>query len=392
MRLLFICQRVPWPADGGAAIKTLGQLRALAASGHELELLAFGSGHLPAAPPAGLELRPTVVPSPPERSIADWLRTRDESPLPWSVRQRASAEMAAAVAAAAADADAAVAVGLPMVQYLEQVEGALRVYDALDVESLTARQVASAAVDPLLRVHAAGEFDAIERYEHELADRTDLVTAVTDVDTAGLRELSPGAAVETVPIGVSVADYTPLWQAGEPRLAFFGDLGWPPNADAAVHLCRDVLPLLDRRPRLTIAGRRPGPQVEALAGPAVEVTGELPEMAAVLAGDTIAVAPLRAGTGMRVKLLEAMAWGLPTVSSSLGCAGIDHGGALIEVDGAEATAAAIAELLDDVERRSALSAAGRALVAERYGHERAGDRLVAAIERRQRAVAPASRR
>jgi polysaccharide biosynthesis protein PslH len=391
VRLLFVCERVPWPAQGGAAVKTLGQLRALTALGHRIELLAFGSGAPPSSP-LGLDLELTVVPSPPERSVADWLRTRDESVLPWTVRQRASAAMTEEVARAAVRADAVVAVGLSMVQHVEGVAGGLRVYDALDVESLTARQVARAAVDPLLRVHSAGEADVIERYERDLAVRTDLVTAVTEVDAAGLHDLAPDAAVETVPIGLSVVDYPLLWQPGTPRLAFFGDLGWPPNVDAAIHLCRDVLPLLDRPPRLTISGRRPAPEIEALAGDAVEVTGAVPEMAPVLAGDTIAVAPLRAGTGMRVKLLEAMAWGLPTVSSSLGCAGIEHGGALVEADGAEATAAAIAALLGDAERRSALSAAGRALVAERYGHERSGDRLVAAIERRQRAVAPASRR
>jgi glycosyltransferase involved in cell wall biosynthesis len=80
-----------------------------------------------------------------------------------------------------------------------------------------------------------------------------------------------------------------------------------------------------------------------------------------------------------VKLLESMAWGLPTVSSSLGSAGIDHRGALIEADGAEATAAALAALLADAERRRALGLAGRALVADRYGYERSGAALRAAL-------------
>jgi glycosyltransferase involved in cell wall biosynthesis len=381
VRLLFVCDRVPWPADGGPAVRIAGLLRSLAEAGHEVELAAFAAG--PAAfspPPAGVDVRVTAVASPGEGKAGDWLRDDGESALPWSVRQRASAEMAAAVQRLSAESDVVVAVSLAMTQYLDQVAaGVPRVYDALDVESLALEQTARIASSPLARLHAAREAAAMQRYERSLGERADVVTAVTDVDADRLRLLAPGIPVHTVPIGVVVDDYAPLWQQASPRIAFFGDLGWPPNVDAAVHLCRDVLPLLDEPPPVVLAGRRPAPEVQALAAPEVEVTGAVPRMDAVLAGDTIAVAPLRAGTGMRVKLLESMAWCLPTVSSALGCAGIDHGGALVEADGAEPTAAALATLLADAGRRGELGLAGRALVAERYGYERSGAALLTAL-------------
>ncbi len=380
MRLLFVWDRVPWPADGGPAVRIAGLLRSLAEAGHEVELAAFAAD--PSAfspPPVGAEV--TAVASPGEGTASEWLRDGGESALPWSVRQRASAEMAAAVRRLSASADVVVAVSLAMTQYLDEVAaGVSRVYDALDVESLALEQTARIAGSPLARLHAVREAAAMQRYESTLGERADLVTAVTDVDAASLRLLAPEVPVQTVPIGVAVDDYAPLWRPAErPRVAFFGDLGWPPNVDAAVHLCRDVLPLLDDRPPVVLAGRRPAAEVRALAGPGVEVTGAVPRMDAVLAGDTVAVAPLRAGTGMRVKLLESMAWCLPTVSSVLGCAGIDHGGALVEADGAEPTAAALTELLADAERRRELGLAGRALVAERYGYERSGAALVTAL-------------
>jgi glycosyltransferase involved in cell wall biosynthesis len=380
VRLLFVCDRVPWPADGGPAVRISALLRALAEAGHELELAAFAPGAGAVSPPAGTDVRVTAVAAPSEGTAGDWLRDGGESALPWSVRQRSSASMADAVARGSAEADVVVAVSLAMTQYLDRVAvGALRVYDALDVESLALEQTARIAGSPLARLHAAREAAAVERYERSLGERIDLVTAVTDVDAARLRLLAPGVAVHTVPIGVAVDEYPPLWRPGSPRIALFGDLGWPPNVDAAVHLCCDVLPLLRDRPPVVLAGRRPTAEVRALAGAGVEVTGAVPRMDAVLAGDTIAVAPLRAGTGMRVKLLESMAWCLPTVSSALGCAGIDHRGALVEVDGPDATAAALTELLADADRRRALGRAGRALVADRYGYERSGAALLAAL-------------
>lgn len=381
MRVLFVCDRVPWPADGGPAVRVAGLLRALAATGHELELAAFAPDAAAVSPPAGIDVRVTAVASPGEGTAGEWLRDDDDgAALPWSVRRRSSAAMADAVARRSAEVDVVVAVSLAMTQYLDHVAAGLpRVYDALDVESLALEQTARIAVNPLARLHAAREASAAERYERSLGERADLVTAVTDVDAARLRLLAPDVAVHTVPIGVAVDEYEPLWRPGTPRVAFFGDLGWPPNVDAAVHLCRDVLPLLGAPPPVVLAGRRPAAEVRALAGAGVEVTGAVVRMDAVLAGDTIAVAPLRAGTGMRVKLLESMAWRLPTLSSSLGCAGIDHRGALVEADGAEPTAAALAELLADADRRREFGLAGRALVADRYGYERSGAALLAAL-------------
>lgn len=394
MRLLFVCGRPPWPANGGSALRTAALLRALAERGHEVELLAFGRAADP-APDSGPASRVavTLVESPGEASAADWLRDVGEPSLPWMVRQRASAAMSEAVGTCSAEADVVVATTLSMVQYLDDVRGALRVYDAHDVESSTLAQVARLGAAPALsRIHATREASAVERYERDLASQVDLAVTVTDADASALSALAPALTVANVPIGVVVEDHPPLWQPGSPRLAFFGDLGWPPNADAAVHLCRDVLPLVEGRPPVAIAGRRPGRELRALARPGVEVTGEVPVMADVVGGDTIAVAPLRAGTGMRVKLLQAMAWSLPVVASPIACAGIEHEGAIVEVEGPAATAAALSELLADVERRRELGERGRTLVRDRYGHERSGVRLIAAIERAQAEASGASRR
>jgi glycosyltransferase involved in cell wall biosynthesis len=161
-------------------------------------------------------------------------------------------------------------------------------------------------------------------------------------------------------------------------------MAWLPNVDAAEYLCHEVLPLLDKtggvRPELVLAGRRPAPKVLALASPRVRVTGEVQDMAQTLRGDTVVVVPLRSGSGMRVKILEAMAWGLPVVSTTLGCAGIDHAGTIVEANGAQVLAEELGRLLHDEKRRRRLGAAARERVALRYGHLGAGQSFIEAMK------------
>jgi glycosyltransferase involved in cell wall biosynthesis len=236
--------------------------------------------------------------------------------------------------------------------------------------------------NPLQRLYAAAEARRVRDYESALHEKADLVLAVTEQVAAGLLALQPRLRVRTVPIGVVLEDYPCLWQAGTPRIALCGDMSWPPNVEAALHLCQDVLPLLRGRGLdvpVVLAGRSPAAEVRALAGPDVQVTGAVPRMDEVLRGDTIAVAPLRAGSGMRVKILEAMAWGLPVVSTPLGCEGIDHAGALLEAGGSEAFAAALGRLLADRSLRRQLGQAGRERVAALYGHQASGRRFLDAL-------------
>jgi glycosyltransferase involved in cell wall biosynthesis len=114
------------------------------------------------------------------------------------------------------------------------------------------------------------------------------------------------------------------------------------------------------------------------------VTGEVPDIRAHLAGASVFVCPVRLGSGLRVKLLEAMAAGVPIVSTTLGTDGIPvcNGEHLLVADTPEMMARGVELLLDDAELRVRLSRAGRALVRERF----AWDRTIAMLEQTLRAV------
>ncbi|MGC8919134.1 glycosyltransferase family 4 protein [Streptomyces sp. PG2] len=168
-------------------------------------------------------------------------------------------------------------------------------------------------------------------------------------------------------------------------MLFQGSFDWPPNADAAAWLTREVLPRLHARvpgARVVLAGK-PAPEVAALAGPCVEVTGMVPSMAPYLRAADLVVVPLRVGSGTRIKILEAFAHGVPVVSTTIGAEGLDvvAGEHLALADGAEGLALACAELLTDRARRAALAAAGGRLHAARHLPEHAAARVREAARR-----------
>jgi glycosyltransferase involved in cell wall biosynthesis len=145
---------------------------------------------------------------------------------------------------------------------------------------------------------------------------------------------------------------------------------WP-NIDAVTWFACDVLPLLRRRHpglRFHIVGRSPSAAVQALAGPAVVVTGTVPDVRPYLQHAAVVVAPLRLARGIQNKVLEAMAMGRPVVAAAACAEAIDAepGRELLAANDEHDYVRSIEGLLDLPERAQALGAAGRACVVQRY--------------------------
>jgi glycosyltransferase involved in cell wall biosynthesis len=164
------------------------------------------------------------------------------------------------------------------------------------------------------------------------------------------------------------------------------------NVDAAVYFARDIWPLVYQRDselRFTIVGRSPTPEVLALRSlPGVEVTGTVPDVRPYYREAVAVVVPLRVGGGTRLKILEAMAAGVPVVSTTLGAEGLDvePGRDLLTADSPAAIADAIASLRDLPSQWRQLSDAGRTLVARTYDWRIVGDRLFSIHQNAARSV------
>jgi polysaccharide biosynthesis protein PslH len=188
-----------------------------------------------------------------------------------------------------------------------------------------------------------------------------------------------------VPAGARQAGVGAVSRRGQPEqgggaavsVLFVGNLSYRPNAEAAIRLVEEVLPLLRRsagRPvTVTLAGE-PGHRdsVRSLGRrPGVRVTGFVPDLEPYFSAADVLVAPLTAGGGTRIKLLEAFAHGLPVVTTAIGAAGLDvaDGVHLLIADSAAGMAEAAASVAADGRLRERLALAGRQLVLSRYSHD-----------------------
>jgi glycosyltransferase involved in cell wall biosynthesis len=146
-------------------------------------------------------------------------------------------------------------------------------------------------------------------------------------------------------------------------VAFVATLGWAPNVEAALWLGRDIWPGVTQRvpgARLLLVGRDPAPEVKDLAGPGIEVTGTVPDVSPYLAQARVVVAPLLAGGGTRLKIMEALGAGRPVVATTIGCDGLLDlvGRGVVIADDTAAMVQHIADLLADPPTATILGQSG----------------------------------
>ncbi len=390
MRILFVTETVPFPLDSGGRIKTYHTLRMLAGA-HEVRLHAFirdeaQQAHLPHLDALGVSTTLHLVPRSLSREA--WFALRSVAGAPYSVGRHFDRQVFGKLVTAAQEWPPEIVYcdHLSMAEYALPL-GVPVVYDAHNVEYAILERFAGTRRNPLARAGAEVEWRRVRAYERAVCRRSQLVLVVSDVDRAVLAGLA-GASTRfaTVPIavdGAGVAQVRGL--TSEPRVLFLGGLHWPPNADALVTFVRDTWPRV-RAARsdatLTSIGRDDHPAAAACrAAPAVTVAGWVPDIDPFVQQSRVLVVPMRAGSGMRVKILEAMARGLPVVSTSVGCEGIDvvpglH--LLIEDDPARFADAVVRVLNDDALARS-LASASRALVMARYDVAAVSSALLGAL-------------
>ncbi len=250
-----------------------------------------------------------------------------------------------------------------LVPFVRGVPAKISVLDLHNVESALVASYAHARRGipaGLLRAEAV----ALERMERRTIGDFDHVVVVSEEERA---RLTAGArSVLVCPNGREPTAVLP--DAPEATVAFVATMGWAPNVDAAVWLGREIWPLVQAavpEAQLLLVGREPAPAVCALAGEKVHVTGTVSDVTPYLARSRVVVAPLRAGGGTRLKIMEALDTGRPVVATSVGCEGMDDlvGRGVVVADTAEGLADAIVSLLVDPARASALGHTGHDAVA-----------------------------
>lgn len=373
-RVLVVTKLLPLPADGGGKQRTAALLRQLARVA-DVTIAALDDGTADHDELARLGVRVVTAPwaPTPRRVIAGVARTRSltggrfwDHRLARRIHVETSMRPPDVIVLEFAQLDA----------FVRRIRAPIRVLATQNVESTLVATLASTS-SGLKRVALQLDAMAIRRLERRCVQRYDATTVVSAVDLAGLPARPRQALV--CPNGQDPVPPTP--PTSRPTAVFVAQLGWAPNIDASLWLGRTIWPEVRRRcpeAQLTLVGRNPTEEVLALDGDGITVVGTVPVVRPYLEDAAIALAPLRAGSGTRLKILEALAHSRPVVATSIGAEGLDDlvGSGVVLADTPDAFAAEVVSLLEDPARAHGLGEAGRKAVTDRYSWDRAFRPLV----------------
>lgn len=382
MRVVILCHRLPYPPNKGDKIRSFHQIRHLARR-HQIHLLTFEDPGESGAPEE--ELRKCcseveVFPLRPLRARLRCLRGMLGSQ-PLTIAYFESSTLAKRVQELAVPetCDVLMACGSGMAQYAELAPQVPRLLDMVDVDSAKWSQYAQFSAFPrglIWRLEAR----RLAFYESRLKEVFDKIVLTTENEVAILESISPGAHAGVVRVGVDLkADSQSTTSRSQaPTLVFTGQMDYFANVDGVVHFAREVFPKLRAKSpdlRFLIVGRSPTREVVSLSRlPGVKVTGEVDDVRPYLAESWVFVAPLRIAQGVQIKVLQAMAMGVPAVVSERVMAGLADGGFkdgrdLMVTTNDQQLELTLNELLRDEGRRRVLSDNARSRLADGYGWE-----------------------
>ena len=386
LRLLVVSTWLPCPLDNGSRVRAYHLLRHLARR-HAVTLLAFGAPGSEEGVAALRSLCDHVEVVPPAPLGGSRLRTRGLlSAVPRYFVQTESAPMKALVAAHVRRHDAAISLQVNAAPYLSGWPHIPRIFE--EVEVGTYQDAGLLSANPLRGWRRRLTWWKFRRFVRGLVNSFDRSTVVSVPERDLLLAIGCDRnRIDIVPNGTSVPDVLPPRVARAGQLIYTGSVTYSANLDAVRYFVREILPLV-RRVRsdvtLVVTGSTDGVDIGDLAAQeGVSFTGWLPDVDSILTESAVCVVPLRIGGGTRLKVLQAMAFGTPVVSTGKGVEGLDleperH---VLVADGSRAFAAHVLRLLSEPALADALSKNARGLVRERYGWETSGEMLEEVVQR-----------
>lgn len=248
-------------------------------------------------------------------------------------------------------------------------------------ESDILRRVAERTKNPVTKSYYKLQYSRILRYESHTVAKFDAVLPISDVDNRKLRALSPGVNSFVIPAGVEIEKFLPNRIMIRDRVLFLSSYDWLPNMDSLQFYVEEILPLLNEKAPLAktvVAGKSVDRIPKAWLNGSFENAGFVADFNRLASTASVAVVPLRIGSGMRIKILELMALGMAIVSTSIGAEGIDveDGKHLMLADTPREFAERVATLLSSPDLCKEIGTNARELVSEKYTWDSAGEKLL----------------
>ena len=397
MRILWFSHFVPYPPKGGVFQRGYNLLTQIGV-GHEIHLLALRhkqGTHPPeelaraqeallacCAEVKIVDISAATRPAAMLRRAAGSLLTGE--PLTVSIFRSEAVRAALRAQIAATPFDVVHLDTISLAQYLDDIGPIPAVLTHLGPESFMIRRRMRFESSLPKRTFFAAEWRMLERYERRMCRAVASNIVMSEFDQAIMADIAPAARFAVVPNGVDVAYFQPGPIPDTRTLVFAGRLDQYATRDAILDFLRRTWPLVraDHPDAvLTILGLNPPEALQraAVQDPSVRLLGFVPDVRPYFREASISVCPIRDGGGTRLKVLDAMAMGMPIVSTTVGCEGIDltpeeH---LLIADTPAAFARQIDRLFRDRALRERLGRSARVRAEEQYAWPRLADALVA---------------
>ncbi len=382
MKITIIDSDVSYPMTSGKRLRTMNLILPLARS-HQLTYIGRAEnaeqGRIASEFLGDHGIAPVMVHAPlKQKSGAQLylnLARNLASPLPYSVASHVHSVMRDAVRqhASAGTVDLWQIEWLGYTYCIEGLPGP-SVIQAHNVESLIWKRYGETETNPAKRWFVRDQWRRFERFERQAFLGADRVIAVSSADAELARRLYGADNIDVVDNGVDVPSFGTVERDGNaPQILFLGALDWRPNIDAMELLLDHIFPAVRRlspQAQLAVVGRHPSPALRQriAATDGATLHADVPDVKPYLARSAVMAVPLRIGGGSRLKILEALAAGLPVVSTSVGAEGleIEHARDYVCADTPDAMAAALVDALNNPTHHRGLATAGRQAVGQRY--------------------------
>jgi glycosyltransferase involved in cell wall biosynthesis len=381
VRLLFVKNALAWPRSSGHDVHTFYMMKACATLGHQVALATVAQPEAPAIEGLPLERyfrlsAPGPVPETPFTSTRLQARFRSF----WGVDDLHVAALARA--SREFRPDAVVVSGLDALPYFPALENVTRVWYAADEWVLHHLSMLRPGDGHFIEnLKAAAIKGLYERAHRHVVDR---VWVVTDRDKKAMRWAAGITNVDVLPNGVDSEFFKPGPELVEERTAvFWGRLDFGPNIQALEWFCKRVWPVVRQavpQARFTIIGFQPTPVVRALAEtPGISLEANVRDLRPAARRHAVAVLPLVSGAGIKNKLLEAAAMGLPVVCTPLATLGLRGTPPVVTAANAGEFASALIKVWSDVDGRPGRSRAIREWVMREHSWRAAAETAIAAL-------------
>jgi polysaccharide biosynthesis protein PslH len=373
MKVLFLSAFSPLPETNGSKIRAAGFLRSL--ERHDLYLVVIRHpGERMDADELNRLAKQVWDYEQPEMKRQDKLRNIF-SRRPWLAEKYFSSRIKRDLQEIVIKHNIQVVVAetLLCAEYVRDLTGVYTIVDEHNLEFIRARRRLPLRRNPLAFIRDYLIYIRLKNYELKVLKKTSRTVVCSETDRTVLSALLPARKVSVIPNTVDTDYFTPGPETGpEPSLLFTGTLWYEPNADAVRLLIKEILPPLKAafpETRLTIVGDTKGLDLSEYKKRKEAVfTGEVDDVRPFFRHSSLFLAPIRMGSGTRLKLLAAMAMGLPVISTRIGSEGlkVTHGENIYFAETPAEFQQAVIRLMNEPELYRELARGGRELVERFY--------------------------